>query len=674
MGKLTAKESLTMPNIIIESFGVYLPDRTVSTQEVIKSCQFKIGFPLERVTGIKSRRMAGENEFSVDLARKSISRCLEFSKYYPKDIELLICCNISRLDKVRSFTCEPSTAIQLKRDFDFQKARCFDINNACAGMFTAIHIVDAFIKSGLAKRALVVSGEYITHLTETAHKEISGGINDERLACLTLGDAGAAIILEESPNSEVGFKDLEIFTLGRYSDLCVSQPSTEPHGGCIMNTQSVKLHRIAAQAGIKYLVKKLKSRTWRNPINHFVPHQTARIVIRQGIKGINQLLGTALLNSWNTIDNLKQRGNTASTAHFVALWDKILDSTINSKDTALFGIAASGITLGVAEYTFDELPDRIRNRERQVKIDTVVASNGSIQTKKRIAFRALGIALHSGGSKADSVGLATNAIRSCLKEDGCAPEEVGLLINSGVYRNDFIGEPAMATVIAGQAQLNATYEGWDNATTLAYDLGNGACGFVHACWTVQAMVASGKTKKALCVSSEIDNNKTHAPNDILDLKECGVAALLEESSRAGFMRFLFKYYPEYQEAFRTEVNWENGKPFLKISRKPDWEFLILEHVGQVIEELLAQENLAIDDIQIIIPPQVSGGFVQRFLIQQNLPESKVVNLNDGQNYHTCSTVFGLKHAFENGMVREGDLGIILEAGSGLMLAAALYQF
>lgn len=663
-----------MPNIVIESLGVYLPERTVITKEVLNACKSKIRLPLERMTGIQSRHMAGENEFSVDLARQAISRCLELSKYHPKDIELLICCNISRFDKVGSFTYEPSTAIQLKRDFDFEKAWCFDISNACAGMFTAIHLVDAFIKSGLVRRAMVVSGEYITHLTETAQKELSSGINDERLACLTLGDAGAAIILEESLNPEVGFKDMEIFTLGRYSDLCVSKPSTETHGGCIMNTQSVKLHQVAAQVGINYLVNKLKSRSWRNPIDHFVPHQTARIAIRGAIRKINKALGMSSFKSCNTIDNLQQRGNTASTAHFVALWDKIIDSTINAKDTALFGIAASGITLGLAEYTFDELPDRIRNRERRVKVENIVTSNGSLQTKKRIAFRALGIALHAGESKADSVGLATEAIRACLEEDGGIPEEVGLLINSGVYRNDFIGEPAMATVIAGQAQLNATHDGWGSPTTLAYDLGNGACGFVHACQTAQAMVASGKTKKALCVSSEIENNKIHAPHFILDLKECGVAALLEESGRAGFLRFLFKYYPECQEVFRTEVNWENGKPFLKIFRKPDWEFLILEQVGYVIGELLAQENLAMDDIQIIIPPQVSGEFVRRFTVQLNLPESKVVNLNDGQNYYTCSTVFGLKHALEKGMVREGDLGIILEAGSGLMLAAALYQF
>jgi len=153
--------------------------------------------------------------------------------------------------------------------------------------------------------------------------------------------------------------------------------------------------------------------------------------------------------------------------------------------------------------------------------------------------------------------------------------------------------------------------------------------------------------------------------------------MLETEDRGAgvvILSFLFKYYPEYHETFRTEVNWKNGKPFLNISRTQDMELFILKHVPMLVEELLAEEKLALGDIQIFVPPQISGAFVHRWTRHLNLPKSKVVNLNDAQNYYTCSTVFGLKHAFEKGMVREGDLGIILEAGSGLILASALYQF
>jgi 3-oxoacyl-[acyl-carrier-protein] synthase III len=70
------------------------------------------------------------------------------------------------------FFFEPSTAVRLKHRLGFYNALVFDISCACAGMFAAIHVIDAMIRAGLVKRGMVVSGEYITPLTETAQKEI----------------------------------------------------------------------------------------------------------------------------------------------------------------------------------------------------------------------------------------------------------------------------------------------------------------------------------------------------------------------------------------------------------------------------------------------------------------------------------------------------------------------
>ena len=67
-------------NTIIESMGVYLPDKEVSSKDLLASAKHALLYPLEKLTGIKSRRMAGETEFSIDLARKAIASCMEFSK------------------------------------------------------------------------------------------------------------------------------------------------------------------------------------------------------------------------------------------------------------------------------------------------------------------------------------------------------------------------------------------------------------------------------------------------------------------------------------------------------------------------------------------------------------------------------------------------------------------
>ena len=59
----------------IAHLGVYLPAKQVSTEEIIKGCRNPIRIPLERLTGIRSRHMAGEEEFAIDLAAKAMEDC-----------------------------------------------------------------------------------------------------------------------------------------------------------------------------------------------------------------------------------------------------------------------------------------------------------------------------------------------------------------------------------------------------------------------------------------------------------------------------------------------------------------------------------------------------------------------------------------------------------------------
>src|SRR5690349_20437181 len=95
-GGRTADRPVATHFSYIESLGVYLPPRSVTTKEVLKGCRKMIMFPFEKMTGIHSRRMAGDGEYSIDLARKAVAECLALSRHAPEAIDLVICCNISR--------------------------------------------------------------------------------------------------------------------------------------------------------------------------------------------------------------------------------------------------------------------------------------------------------------------------------------------------------------------------------------------------------------------------------------------------------------------------------------------------------------------------------------------------------------------------------------------------
>ncbi len=140
----------------------------------------------------------------------------------------------------------------LRTEFGFINALAFDVSNACAGTFTAIHLVDGLLRQGVIRRAMVVSGEYITHLTLAAQREIESFM-DPRLACLTLGDSGMAMILEAAPNPSVGFQEIDLYTLGKYHNLCVAKASAHPEGGAIMFTDPVKSSAVTIKEAVKTL-------------------------------------------------------------------------------------------------------------------------------------------------------------------------------------------------------------------------------------------------------------------------------------------------------------------------------------------------------------------------------------------------------------------------------------
>jgi len=359
-------------NTVIESLGVYYPDGRLSTKELVDGCRVKPIIDIEDLTGIKTRPVVADNEYAPDLAREAATRCFEISKYQPEDIDLVICTNISRYNGPNfRADFEPCTAALLARDFDFGNAIIFDEPNACAGMFTALYIMDAYLKAGFIKRGMVISGEATTCLARTAQKEISAPF-DPQMACLTLGDAGVAFILEQTDNQEIGFHNMDIYTVAQHCDYCTGTYTREPHGGFVMYTDSIKIHQVAIGMTAEHVGRMVKGTKWENSENHhYIMHQTGTRAIKTTRKSINDWVGTEVCSEKNTIVNVTERGNGASTAHFVALWDHIRNGAIQSEENILFAVQSSGINLGVGLYTLDDLPERIMNWSRMEQREAI---------------------------------------------------------------------------------------------------------------------------------------------------------------------------------------------------------------------------------------------------------------------------------------------------------------
>lgn len=673
---------------VIESLGVYLPPKQVSSHEILHACRNVLRYPLERLTGIRSRRMAGDVEFAIDLARKAVAECLKRSRHTAEDVDLLICCNISRYDGPGfRFSFEPSTAVRLRAHFGMRHAVCFDISNACAGMFTGAYIADAFLQAGLANRVLIVSGEYITHLTKTAQFEITDE-HDERLACLTLGDSGVAVMLERASQPNVGFHHIEMYTLGAYSDCCVAQPTTSEAGGAIMVTDSLRIHAVAIRESVRQVAAVLKKVKWApRDLKHFVMHQTARGAIAELARQFNEFIREQILDYGKMVNNLKDRGNTSSTSHFLAIWDNILANRIHRGEKVFFAVQASGITLGAAPYTFDDLPDRLREFEQrgtkpaniEVLEPAAGPAGGAAPPRRRVRIESLGVvpAAQTAVVPHTAVALASCAAEDCFAHSQCRREDIDVLIHAGVYRDGFISEPALAALIAGQLRINHAVATETQHKTFAYDVLNGAIGFLNACHNGAAMIHSGRARKVLVVTAEIDNNAHLGHRDPLGLKETGAAVILEASTPdddSGFLAFHFAYFTQHLDRYYSHASQERGQTYLTVVGDPQLTDHYLTCIPLAVDEFLAREHVDRRDLKLVFPPQISRAFVTRFGQALALPPDRVVGVANGKDYFTASMVCALREARDRGRVGRGDLGLIVGVGTGIQVGCALYRF
>jgi 3-oxoacyl-[acyl-carrier-protein] synthase-3 len=347
-----------MQKVRIESMGAYLPAKVLTMEELLASCRRRPPWDLERITGIRERRVAA-GEYAVDLAVQAARRALAMSSYPAAGLDVVIGAGISKHHREDEFHLEPATAVGVARAVGAPSARAFDVVNACAGMLNGIYVLQGLIRAGEARCGMVVSGEHNSPVMRTAARELRHRFGGQ-MAALTLGDGGAAVILDASPAAAIGFHGLELVTGARHDRYCYSRPSRRGPGG-ILVTKARGLQRKGNEHFPAYLKEILDRSGWTlDDVDHIIPHQVSVRAIENSARAVERYLGCPLPPVTRVSADV--HANTSTTSHFLALHRFILDGTIRPGDNLLFVSGASGIVISHATYTLDDLPARYRAR------------------------------------------------------------------------------------------------------------------------------------------------------------------------------------------------------------------------------------------------------------------------------------------------------------------------
>jgi 3-oxoacyl-[acyl-carrier-protein] synthase III len=293
----------------------------------------------------------------------------------------------------------------------------------------------------------------------------------------------------------------------------------------------------------------------------------------------------------------------------------------------------------------------------------------------RVRIDGVGIAPAGQSARPSSIQLAVQAATACLDRSSLDRAALGLILHAGVYRDDFLSEPAVAALVAGELGINGDVQSADGPKTLAFDVLNGAVGFLNACHVAAGMIAAGKTEHAMVVASEIENNTPESGDPLNGISQTGSAILLSRSDGTeGFGRFIFQYHPEYSGALATYTQEGDGRTWLQIDRDPNLAGLYLSCIPSAAKELLALEGLDPADIAVVFPPYLSPAALDELAASIGIPRSRFVDLAVDTDPFTSSLPYGLEQARQHGLARPGDIALIVTVGSGIQVGCTTYRF
>ena len=183
-----------MLNAKITGIASYIPDTILDNEELSHIVDTNDEWITTRV-GIKERHVLKENKGSSYLGIQAVTKLLNETGTNPDDVDLLIC--ITSNPDYRF----PSTASVIMHNcgMDGADKKCygFDIQAACAGFVVGTYTANAYIKSGLYKKIIVVCAEKMTSMTDY----------QDRATCPLFGDAAGAVLIEPTEDTSMGIID-----------------------------------------------------------------------------------------------------------------------------------------------------------------------------------------------------------------------------------------------------------------------------------------------------------------------------------------------------------------------------------------------------------------------------------------------------------------------------------
>ena len=319
-----------MNHVRIIGTGSKAPEKVLSNHDLEKLVETSDEWITTR-TGIKERRIAEDGIASSDMGYEASLKALEAAETDPSELDVII------VGTVTPDYMMPSTGCLLQSKLKAKNAYGFDLAAGCSGFLYALHVGYGLIKSGTAKKILVVGTETLSRIMDY----------EDRSTCILFGDGAGAVVLSGSDEPGIMSSCLNadgddwelLYIPGGGSKIPASKESVENKDHYMkMNGRDV----------FKIAVKSMEAATMQaleeagiqpEDIDLLIPHQANWRILEAVRKRLD-------LPEDRLFSNLDKYGNTSAASVPLALDEAVRSGKAKKGDIILFTVFGGGFTWG----------------------------------------------------------------------------------------------------------------------------------------------------------------------------------------------------------------------------------------------------------------------------------------------------------------------------------------
>lgn len=304
-------------NVGIKGFGAYAPEKVVDNAYFESFLETSDEW-ISKMTGIKERRWASEDQDTSDLAFEASKKAIEDAGITPADIDMII---VATATGDMPF---PSVANMLQEKLGTRKVPTMDQLAACSGFMYSMITAKQYVQSGDYKNILVVGADKLSKITDLT----------DRSTAVLFGDGAGAVVIGEVSEGR-GIISYEMGSDGNGGKYLYLNKDT---GKLVMNGREVFKFavRIMGEASTRVVDKAgLKS----DDIDMFIPHQ-ANIRIMESARerlGIEREKMSVSVNRF---------GNTSAASIPLSISQELENGRIKDDDTLVLVGFGGGLTWG----------------------------------------------------------------------------------------------------------------------------------------------------------------------------------------------------------------------------------------------------------------------------------------------------------------------------------------